>query len=554
MKNLFTLFVITVLGVAQAQAQAVQLNYSQLDFGTLTYGEADSIQVEVTNLLNEEIALSDATFFSVYNSSPFYITSMPATVGPLATTSFYVVFKPVHNIAYNSEMVLNTGGNRGAVSLDLLGNCIYPESYYDPTYNLKDEALEEALHTLLAQNYQDYGYNGARDRIFMEIDNKKVNGQGASQNTITRVYLGTDAVGYTSRANAQSSYNLNTEHTFPQGNFNSNLPMKADMHHLFVTDVDANSARGNLRFGNVVSGVNWTGGDSKRGLQADGELVFEPRDPQKGPAARAVLYFVIRYQNFGGFLNAAQEQTLREWSEMFPPDVVQKNRNEDVFDYQHNRNPFVDYPQMLDRIYNIRINQNRPNVGALAIATEQIDFGPVVSSTETTYNLVLTNYGERYIMLSNLAFTENATGSFDFAESLPANVPVYPGESISLPVSCYSTSAADDLEAFLHFTTNLPETPEVNLPVTASFVTGVSTITENAAFVLAPNPASTVVALKYSEGTLETIKIYDIAGRICFSADHDVNQLDISGLNRGIYQVVATFNNGTTLARKLVKQ
>jgi endonuclease I len=116
---------------------------------------------------------------------------------------------------------------------------------------------------------------------------------------LTRAYLGTDAVSYVSRSDLFNNYDVNCEHTFPQGNFNQNLPMRSDIHHLFPTDVDANSTRGSLRFGNVVSGVDWSEGGSQRGLNGSGEQVFEPRDGQKGMSARGILYFLARYQNYG---------------------------------------------------------------------------------------------------------------------------------------------------------------------------------------------------------------------------------------------------------------
>lgn len=554
MKYIYSLFFFVTFFSYNAFGQSVELNASQINFGTLTYGTPDSVLVEITNLLNEEVFLEAPEFFDFYGSSPFYVNTYPESIEANGAGSFYVVFNPIHNMVHNSEMVVKTSGNRGAVALDLIGECVYPGSYYATTYNLLDEDLESALHTLLAQNYQDYGYSGARDRIFMEIDNQKVNGQGASQNTLTRIYIGTDAVGYTSRSNAQQEYNLNTEHTFPQGYFNSNFPMKSDMHHLFVSDINANSVRGNLRFGNVVSGIDWGEGGSKRGLQADGQTVFEPRDEQKGPSARAILYFVIRYQNYDGFLNVTQEATLRDWSATFPPDAIQKTRNEDIFAYQHNRNPFVDYPQFLDRIYNIRLNEFRPEAGALARSSQSVDFQEVEASTTTTYNLVFTNYGNRYIAITNLGFTDNSTMSFDLDQGLPATLAIYPGESVSIPITCYTTSSSDDLEANLYFNSNVMGSAEVTIPVSASFTTGIETINAYANFQLAPNPASEYVRLSKLDEPVMFIKVFDIAGRLCASFSGNNTRINTSELNPGMYHVLVGLENGKMLKRKLVKQ
>lgn len=554
MKKIYILFLTGLIFSLNAKSQAVELDSQQINFGTTMYGDADSVLVQVSNLLDEEVSVDPPQFFDIYATKPFYVNSYPSTIPANGSASFFVVFKPVQNIVHNSEMVFYTSGHRGAVSLDLIGDCEYPNTYYASTHNLADEALESAFHTLLAQNYQDYGYGVARDKIFMEIDNKKVNGQGATENTLTRIYIGTDAVGYTSKSDAYSNYSVNTEHTFPQGTFNSNLPMKADMHHLFPSDVAANGIRSSYGFGNVVSGVSWTEGGSKLGQQANGTTVFEPRDAQKGRSARAVLYFVVRYQNYDGFLTEVQEQTLREWSAEFPPDAVQKKRNDDVFDYQHNRNPFVDYPQFLDRIYNIRLDENRPNIGLLAISTSDVDFDTVTESTTATYNVVVTNYGERYVVLTDLSLDDNTTSSFGFGESQPSSISINPGESYSIPVTCYTTNSSDDLEANLHFNTTAFNYTELNIPVSASFATGLADINHSVAFKLVPNPAIAQVELQNLEAPVSYIQVYDITGRLCLAQSGTRAVLETSSLKSGLYQVVVRLENGDLLTQKLVKQ
>lgn len=552
MKQIYSLIFLILFCSLGANAQSVELSIDQISFGTLTYGQKDSALVQVTNLTNEEIEVYEPTFFDVYNSSPFYVNEYPATIGANESASFYVVYEPIHNIVHNSEMVFNSSGNRGAISLDLLGDCDYPGTYYDATHDLMDESLEDVFEDILANNQHDWGYGPARDKMYMEYDNHKVNGQGSSQNRITRVYIGTDAVGYTSRSNAQSAYNLNTEHTFPQGFFNSASPMVADMHHLYVTDVNANSTRGNYAFGNAVSNVTWQQGGSKLGKDANGTTVFEPRDAHKGRAARAVLYFVLRYQNYGGFLTASQEQTLRQWSVDFPPNQVDLNRNDDIFDLQNNRNPFVDYPQFIDRIYNLRLAENRPNVGYIAVSTEAVNFGDVSADGEEVYNIVITNYGERFMTLSNIELVENSTSSFDFAIDLPANFVIQPKESASLPIICSATSIQEDLEAKLSFTTNAVNGSTFLIPVNAEFTTGLADAASYSHVLVYPNPVSNVVHLDIDE-PVSQIKVYDVAGRLCFAQDGDVNRFSVQHLNSGIYQMVVTMQNGDIFTRKVMK-
>jgi hypothetical protein len=64
----------------------------------------------------------------------------------------------------------------------------YSIAYYDSSDNLSEEALKNALHDITGNGYDSLGYNIARDSMFMVIDNQKVNGQGAAQNTVECIY------------------------------------------------------------------------------------------------------------------------------------------------------------------------------------------------------------------------------------------------------------------------------------------------------------------------------------------------------------------------------
>ena len=552
MKKLSSLIAIVLLFQFQSIAQSIHLDSSQIGFGLVYFGDADSVIVQMTNLTNEELQIQEPVFFDVYNSSPFYVNAYPATLSANETASFYVVYKPVHNIAHNSEMVIVS--NRGAASIDLIGDCKYPQSYYDATYDLLDEELETAFKGLLAVGYTDLGYNGARDKMFMVIDNQKVNGQGSAENRITRVYIGTDIVGFTSRQNAQTTFNVNTEHTYPQGFFNSASPMKADLHHLYVADENANSKRANYAFGNVASNITWQSGGSILGKDELGVQVFEPRDEQKGKAARAILYFLLRYQNYGSHVTTLYEKTMREWSEAFPPDAIDIKRNNDIQGVQHNRNPFVDYPQFLDRIYKLRIVQNRPVDSYVAVSTAAAEFGDVSATGDEVYNIVITNYGNEILTVSNLELTENSTSSFSLDEFLPVDITVFPGESANVPVICTATSSSEDLEAMLNFTTDAVNNSGFSIPVSADFATGISRVDAYAEIIVAPNPFTSQVEFKNLQNPISEIKVYDISGRVVFVQGGDRRSVNISNLNSGIYQMVVTLQDGGMFTRKLMKQ
>ncbi|MDC1431367.1 endonuclease, partial [Bacteroidia bacterium] len=267
MRNI-TLFLILLGGLAQAQ---VTLSLNQLDFGDVLTTADSELAINVTNTTSFALEIEDVNVFN----TDFTYTIPNATIDAGATEKIRVTFKPRHNLMYNTELifVLSDGSEH---RLDLIGNGKYEGTYYDATFNKSYQDLKDELKTILAAGYTNLGYTGARDNMYGDIDN--VAGK------VTCVYTGRDAT-FNTRSGANSS-SFNCEHTWPQSLFSSNEPEKADIHHLFPTDVNANSRRGSYPFGVVTGTPSWTEGGSKLGGG-----VFEPRDEQKGATARAMLYF-----------------------------------------------------------------------------------------------------------------------------------------------------------------------------------------------------------------------------------------------------------------------
>lgn len=530
-----------------ASAQVVESSSTSIDFGVVDYQNPEMISIDLTNLSDEEIQIEEVLFFTIYESSPFQILDLPNVIPANGTVMLDVIFNPEHNIDHNTEMIIKTSGNRGAIAVDLRGSGEYPGEYYDATFDLLDQDLKEVLSEILAEGQITHDYGAARDEMYLEIDNQRVNGQGSSQNRLTRAYLGTDAVGYVSRSDLFNNYNVNTEHTFPQGNFNQNLPMRSDIHHLFPTDVDANANRGSLRFGNVVSGVNWSEGGSQRGLNSSGEQVFEPRDGQKGMSARAILYFLARYQNFGGHLSADMEVAMRQWHFEYPPTDVDLQRNEDIFAYQNNRNPFTDYPQMVNRIFSFRSDQDRPNVGDLALSHSEVNFDLVVGEP-ADFSIVVANTGERFFSVSNVSVSG---AGFSLANDQDDNFVIIEGESAGIIVN-FDPSVSQGFSAGeLTFNTSLPDSEPVVIPLSADGVLGLSNLTD-LGIVLHPNPAQNVFRLSGETNKIVSVELIDLQGREVKAYANPSIAYPLESVSNGIYLVKVFFNNGGTGIQRLV--
>ena len=146
---------------------------------------------------------------------------------------------------------------------------------------------------------------------------------------------------------------VNVEHTWPQSRFSSQRSkeeQKSDLHHLFPSDSELNSIRGNNPFGEVVretlSLKCRSGARFGTTVQNSGDT-FEPPDDHKGNVARALFYFAVKY---GMSIGAEQEATLRKWHKNDPVDRNEYERNNEIFKIQGSLNPFIDHPQAADLI------------------------------------------------------------------------------------------------------------------------------------------------------------------------------------------------------------
>lgn len=145
---------------------------------------------------------------------------------------------------------------------------------------------------------------------------------------------------------------INVEHTWPQSRFTGKFKtetQKSDLHHLYPTDSKINSIRGNNMFGEVSQDTTTLNCPCSRfGYGTGGRAqVFEPPTNHKGNVARALFYFAVRYDMT---ITPGEEAALRKWNKEDPVDDDEMRRNEEIFKVQGNRNPFVDYPELIDNI------------------------------------------------------------------------------------------------------------------------------------------------------------------------------------------------------------
>ncbi|WP_413557888.1 endonuclease I family protein [Bdellovibrio sp. HCB209] len=230
-------------------------------------------------------------------------------------------------------------------------------SFHVPQENGYDLVVSDCQAAKGCYAHQKIGYNGARvwlmGKFYLSFD----------QNSNTYAVKDLYCDNYKTRADFRGRGTpapgsipdntvINVEHTWPQSKFNRRFDkdtQKSDLHHLFPTDSQLNSIRGNQWFGEVHSDTQTLKCKASRFGVGDGDSdeVFEPPQNHKGHVARALFYFSLRYDLP---LPAEQEVILRKWNRENPPDSEEIERNNKIFDAQNNRNPFIDYPNMVDSI------------------------------------------------------------------------------------------------------------------------------------------------------------------------------------------------------------
>jgi endonuclease I len=379
----------------------VTVSIDAIEFPEVFINSPDSISFYIINNNQNEITVKLRNLKDVYSLSDTMITVLS-----LDSSIVWLKYNPNQNVIDEDVIFVTSDDSTIGLAVDVVGFAYYGDSYDATTFNRYDNELKGVL-TSLVSNHTSLGYNTARDKMYMEIDNQKVNGQGATVNTLECVYTGRKAVGYIDRTDAQNNYNFNTEHTWPQSNFSEQEPMKSDLFHLYPTDNPANGVRSNYPFGKVVSNITWDSAESKLGRNSLNEIVFEPRDVHKGDVSRSMFYFITRYPtNYGGFFTQTQENVFREWNKLDNVGVVESNRNTAIANYQGKRNPYIDHPEFADRIYSFATNNTRPRNSELDLLPFVIEFDSTKINDTTSAEIYIINIGNNSLTIDSIIVSD----------------------------------------------------------------------------------------------------------------------------------------------------
>ena len=278
-----------------------------------------------------------------------------------------------------------------------------PSGYYDSLEGLSGAALKQAVQDIIANPLVVRAHNyGDIEFILKESDKNPDN-----SNQVWCMYVESPKPILDYQVGSSNIGVWNREHIFPQSrggfsdgtsstsdgilvssttNANDISAGHADAHHIRAEDGAENSLRSNRNYG-----IDYNGPAGNSGSW-------------HGDVARALFYMAVRFNGLNvvngdpsEYLpstttssgNIGDLATLLNWNTTDPRDDFEMNRNNYIYTWQMNRNPFIDYPLLVNYIF-----------GA--------NFGQPWSASLTTQNTVQNKIGvypnpaEDYLIISGL--------------------------------------------------------------------------------------------------------------------------------------------------------
>lgn len=240
-----------------------------------------------------------------------------------------------------------------------------PAGYYKSAEGLKQKALLQKLCDIVGP-HTNVGYDGLWD-VYEDSDIRPGTSYYWDMYSTANFTYKDKCGNYGSVGDC-----VNREHSFPKSWFDDRSPMIADAFHIYPTDGKVNGQRSNHPYGECANGTTLP---SSNGVKALGKLgkstfsgysgtVFEPIDEYKGDFARTYFYMAACYNdkisswsspmlaknNYPCYTTWAVN-LLMKWHKQDPVSEKEINRNNAVYKHQHNRNPFIDHPELADHIW-----------------------------------------------------------------------------------------------------------------------------------------------------------------------------------------------------------
>lgn len=241
----------------------------------------------------------------------------------------------------------------------------YPAGYYSSLEGKSGALLKQALQDIISDPAVVHAHNyGDVTTILYEADQNPLN-----SNEVWLMYVEQGRAKYKFQTTASNVGSWNREHIFPQSrggfadgtsstpdginvwlptNANDILAGHGDAHHIRAEDGPENTARSNRDYGSDYNGPAGNQGS------------------WRGDVARSAFYMAVRYNALSLVNGNPPDTTIGQlgdlasfltWNHSDPADDFEMHRNNVVYTWQLNRNPFIDHPELADYIWGANAGQ-----------------------------------------------------------------------------------------------------------------------------------------------------------------------------------------------------
>ena len=240
-----------------------------------------------------------------------------------------------------------------------------PGNYYSPAQCAQDSALKSILGEIIHCGVR-YKYGSGSRKTW---DGFYYTDRDTTNNQVLDMY--SNNLRYFDPAKPTASVaEFDIEHMLPKSWWGGDInPAYCDLFHLVPGDYSANRSKSNHAPGIPSDTTFWngsfaTGSGAAYGLQK----VFCPADEYKGDFARAYFYIATCYGDTLKWVESGEpgmamtndswqefkpwlRDLLVQWHRMDPVSEKEKARAIEVNKIQGNRNPFIDYPELVEYIW-----------------------------------------------------------------------------------------------------------------------------------------------------------------------------------------------------------
>ncbi|MCF8331658.1 MAG: endonuclease [Bacteroidales bacterium] len=377
-------FLILLTSAIAADGQTINVSTTAIDFEEVYPGYHSRVKTYTVSAsgLNDDLSIQSPQGYQISeNCTGNYSNDLVLqSSGNITSKKIYVKFTPQSSGIFTGNITHQSVTASVNISVnETTGSTNIPSGYYNAAIS-DGSALKTELHNII-DNHTVRSYSALWSDY--QSTDVKSNGKvwdmytdngGCITNSVEFTFISDQCGNYSAEGDC-----YNREHSIPKSWFNDASPMNTDLYHVVPSDGYSNGMRSNYPFGETSTANYTTSNGSMRGNNNVGTTytgyVFEPADIYKGDFARIYFYMATRYEDqiaswennalsadvvFNGTAYPVFEpwylDMLARWHFQDPVSQKEIKRNDEVYNLQGNRNPYVDRPEYVVKVWGDEIS------------------------------------------------------------------------------------------------------------------------------------------------------------------------------------------------------